>query len=725
MASRADAVSRGRAPRRRYPTPAAAAAAPSPPSIDSPSLGVGPLVALAVVQLVWLGWILAEPLPNAANGGGVITRSYLLWRFLPEVVPGVTYEQTFLANMIEQLRHVENLPQRLPIVAGAGLILASLLAIGRLATRVLGLRKLLEPVEGLCLAFGFGAALIGGATLFLGRFGLLTPWSTRLALAAPIVLEAILAIRSMRSEISAPGDEKRVGFPPPSLMLAVAPFVLIMALGAMLPTIDFDSIEYHLQGPKEYFLAGAITFLPHNVYTSMPFSTEMLHLLGMHVANDWWLGALIGQLLVASFAWAAGLTIWATAMRWGSPRAAWIATIAYLSTPWIYRMAAIPYVEGPLCFYHAALLWAAARAWTAPKEARSRFWLAAGLLAGGAMATKYPGLVSAVVPFGAAAVAAAWRARSPRIVVAYGFGVVLVMTPWLVKNVVDTGNPVYPLGYEVFGARHWDAEMDAKWRRAHGPRPIELSALGGSLLEVAGRSDWQSPLYTTLAIPALIVLVRSRGRGLLALGFVGYIFATWWLFTHRLDRFWLPLVPALALFAGQGAEVFRGRAATAWLAFVVGLCVVTNFIYCSTSLAGLEDWTGDLKRLRRGVPEMLNPPLARLDAGLAPGAKPLLVGQAAVFHLEHPCVYNTVFDDEILEQLTSGRSVDEIRRTFRERGITHVYVDWHEIERYRSPGNYGYTDYVVPARFDEWVAAGLLGPPLPLGTRQILYEVRD
>ena len=63
-----------------------------------------------------------------------------------------------------------------------------------------------------------------------------------------------------------------------------------MALGAMLPTIDFDAIEYHLQGPKEYYQAGRIAFLPHNVYTSMPFGVEMLHLLGMEVLDDWWWG---------------------------------------------------------------------------------------------------------------------------------------------------------------------------------------------------------------------------------------------------------------------------------------------------------------------------------------------------------------------------------------------------------------------------------------------------
>ena len=144
--------------------------------------------------------------------------------------------------------------------------------------------------------------------------------------------------------------------------LVAGPFLLIMALGAMLPATDFDAIEYHLQGPKEYFQAGRIAFLPHNVYTSMPFGVEMLHLLGMEVLDDWWLGALAGQLLVASYAPAAAAMIALTARRWASPRAAWVAAVVYLSTPWVYRIAVIPYVEGPLCYYHAALVWAASRA---------------------------------------------------------------------------------------------------------------------------------------------------------------------------------------------------------------------------------------------------------------------------------------------------------------------------------------------------------------------------
>ena len=100
-------------------------------------------------------------------------------------------------------------------------------------------------------------------------------------------------------------------------VLVAGPFLVIMALGAMLPTIDFDALEYHLQGPKEYYQAGRIAFLPHNVYTSMPFGVEMLHLLGMEVLDDWWRGALVGQFLVAIYAPAAAAMVALAAARAG------------------------------------------------------------------------------------------------------------------------------------------------------------------------------------------------------------------------------------------------------------------------------------------------------------------------------------------------------------------------------------------------------------------------
>jgi len=698
-----------------------------PPALR-PSHALPLLAVLGVVQVGWLAWFLLEPLPNAGNAGGRgLCRLNLLVRAVPEVaIPGLRFRESYLGLALGELSHVENLPQRLPIVLAAAFIAASALATGGLVLRLLKLRGWLGPAERVALGFGLGTTGLGLATLIAGRWGLLDPRAVRAALAVPIVVEVGWTLATRRATVGVREGERPDRWSALGFAAVAGPFLIVMALGAMLPTIDFDAIEYHLQGPKEYYQAGRIAFLPHNVYTSMPFSIEMLHLLGMEVAGDWWLGALVGQLLVATFAPASAALIVLATRRLASPRAAWVAGIVYLTTPWVYRLAVLPYVEGPLCYFHAAMVWAAVRAGLGqPNDGPRPAALGGlvGLLAGGAMAIKYPALVSAVVPFGAWAVARSWRTRDWRLAGGFAVGVGVVIAPWLARNVVDTGNPVYPLAYRVFGGRHWDPASDAKWSAAHGPRAITAAAFLRSVADVAGRSDWQSPLYAALG-PLAFLRPGTRRASRWIAAFAAYLFLTWWFLTHRLDRFWLPMLPPLAVLAGLGADWTRGRAWTVLLAGVMAVAVATDAVYSSTALAGLNEWTGDLRALRRGVPRLLNRPLADLDDRLPPGARPLLVGQAAVFHLDRPIVYNTVFDLETIETIARDHTPAEVRAELARLGVTHVYVDWFEIERYRSPGNYGFTPFVTPGLFDRLVEGGVLAPPSRIGARQDLYEVR-
>ena len=114
-----------------------------------------------------------------------------------------------------------------------------------------------------------------------------------------------------------------------------------------------------------------------------------------------------------------------------------------------------------------------------------------------------------------------------------------------------------------------------------------------------------------------------------------------------------------------------------------------------------------------------------LNEALLEDSVVLCVGEAQVFDARFRTVYNTVFDYSIFEQLcaeeTPGvpagelplRDTAEIRRRFREAGITHVFVNWQEIMRYRN--TYGYTDFVTPARFAELQQRGILGEAINLG----------
>jgi hypothetical protein len=263
-----------------------------------------------------------------------------------------------------------------------------------------------------------------------------------------------------------------------------------------------------------------------------------------------------------------------------------------------------------------------------------------------------------------------------------------------------------------------------QWEHAHGPHSPTWKAFWSSLVDVAGRSDWQSPLYVAFA-PLALLWPGSRKLVLALGGYAVYLFLTWWLLTHRLDRFWLPMLPCLAILAGVGADWTTDRAWGILRALILAFALVCNLIDCSTALTGLNEWTGSLAHLRKDIPRRLNRPLAAIDRMLPPEAKILLVGQAAVFHVDHQVLYNTVFNPEIIEQLASGQTPEAFHRILKERGITHIYVDWKEIKRHRDPAGYGFTDFVTRERFAEWVAAGVLDRPMLVDSEQELYAVRQ
>jgi hypothetical protein len=784
-----------------------------------PGFAVG-LIVLAVAELAYLTWYWTVPLPNAeaakttlpdgSESSEPLRRWYLLAQAVPHFVQDIGWRESLLGRALESLGHVEYLPQRLPLAAAGLFIAAAGLGLGLLALRALGMSRTLGPAGRIGLAFGLGMTGLGVLALIAGRLGVLAPWPVRIAL-------GVLALGGIGTEGAARRDSRAASpithHPSPIGLLSFAllsfPFLILMLLGSLQPSLDFDSLEYHLQGPKEWFLAGRIAFLPHNVYTSMPFNVEMLHLLGMEVLGDWWHGALVGQFLVMLHGLFAALLIALAAWRFGSGHAAWVAALVYLGTPWVYRLSVFAYVEGPLGYYHAALIYAAALAWSRrsghpthfsppaigasgslppggggfgrggraadhlpthrsrlgffrwwkiersldrsemretsspspyppPPGGRARqrgqdapaaaggalssgrpvarqdgspasLWGVVGALAGGAMACKYPALISAVIPFGLLMLADAIRKRSWTTPLAFAAGLSLTIGPWLAKNVIDHGNPVYPLANGVFHGRPWSTEREAKWRHAHGPRPINAPELVAGVLDVAGRNDWQSPFFTALA--PLAFLRRGSRRVSFALWLYAlYLFATWWLLTHRLDRFWLPMLPPLAILAGLGADWSRRLGWSVLLSALLTFGLVSTWIYDTTALAALNRWTDDLAVLRRDVPRLSSPTLAWLDENLPPDAKVLLVGQAAVFPLRHEHVYNTVFDDEIFETIARGRAPEQVRRALRDRGITHILVDWSEIARHRKPGGYGFTDFVRPEVFADLVRAGVIEP---------------
>ncbi|MCA9055361.1 MAG: hypothetical protein KDA75_16080, partial [Planctomycetaceae bacterium] len=472
------------------------------------------------------------------------------------------------------------LPQRFDLLLCAIVILAAAWGLGR--TLLLGLRTQLRfrSAEGAALTMGLGLSAWSLVTLGLGLAGWLDQWLFVACAAAFVVLGVFCDVRQ-RSHAEQRGARSSRGLKPPDspakaeetlplrrlVLLSSFPFVLAMLLGSMLPSTDFDVKEYHLEGPKEYFLGGRVRMLPHNVYTSFPFLTEMLSLSAMVIRSDWWRGALAGKVVLMTYSMITSLGLFAIARRLAGETVGWLAVLIWLTTPWTYRISTIAYAEGGLtCYLVLTLLglvmwrdrslrvggWGfteepdespgeVSRPPTCPGSSGPWIFLT-GLLAGSAAACKYPGVLSAVIPVGLTVLWIAGRSGKPSSFqwkrclatgALYSAGVLVTFGPWLLKNLIETGNPVYPLLWSVLGGESFDAATNARWKAGHAPptwllqQPSQiLPDLWQRLQDIFLRSDWQTPLLGALLPFSLLAWQRIRGlRWVWA--YVLWLFFTW------------------------------------------------------------------------------------------------------------------------------------------------------------------------------------------------------
>ncbi len=636
----------------------------------------------------------------------------------------------------------DSLGERLWILFVASGILGGATSVGWLILRLLRVDRVVTRLEMTLLAIGVGMNAVSIITLALGLAGRLrADLFLGGGIAAGIAAAAMRRFRGCESgtcKIS-PGpltpDAMTTWSWRPQWLWLLLPFTLAIIGSAMLPPMDFDVREYHLQAPKEFFQAGRITFLPHNVYANMPLGAEMLALCAMVVTGDWWTGALVGKTLIALFAPLTSLLLYAAGCRFASPAAGIVAALVYLSIPWVAIVSTHALIEGAFAFYLFAalfvmLVWHGRTQQSKPTEVggfgQNGVLGIAGFLAGGAVSTKYPAVVYCAVPLTLYVAYCSWtylgRRSATTACAVFVAGMLLGCGLWFAKNAVLTGNPVYPLLYQVFDGATRTPEKEAQWQAAHRPPNFALADFVTRLWACLIAGTWLSPLVVPLAGLALCQR-RSRQVVWVLVAMVAYIFALWWLLTHRIDRFLVPLWPLAALLAGLGAT---WNASLAWRRTLLGSLIV-GLAYSLVLIAGgpISDnrYLAPLDVLREESIS-LDPWHAYLNEHADEVRRVLLIGDAQPFDLEVPAQYNTVFDDSIFEQLVRGRSPADVRATLLDHRISHVYVHWPEIDRYRSPGNYGFAEFVEPRVFDELVASGVLRElPMLAGHRGRMYLV--
>ena len=549
-----------------------------------------------------------------------------------------------------------------------------------------------NPLFALTLSMGAGLGLLSLETFLLGVLGLLTPAAMTLLLLA-VLAAGLLGVRRkmgtlLGGALAQARDAVEQARLPSALMgLAAAvtfPFVLV-------PSRAFDALSYHLEVPMRYIQAGGVIELPENLYSYVPLLTEMLYALGLGVS-----GSDLAGLIYYLFFLLTLVAVWSGAAPFfGKEGAAWAAALTGL-TPLFLIEVPQSGSDWSMTFYIMAALLILCEG----ERDRGRMLMAA-ILGGMAAGCRHQALGFAIViPLAAGTVMDAVRLR--RIPVA-GWGLFLAASvatasPWYIKNLVMTGDPIYPLFTSLAGKSDLQfgfvttlvsgKPLSFLWSWAEFPLKAVFDPLHYSMSATLG--------VLILALIPLLWFLRGSGLGSRFL-FVWAIlsFAAWYL-TFRSGRYAMPVITAAYLWLGSALQVsasgrgvmagrlIRGLAAAALVANLGVFLGMQDFVNRNVGAA-----LGTMAP-ERYIREYYNvyPSIDYLNNLKPPPGKVLFLGEMRGFYSTFPReVPSHNLPNRLIELARAGLSPHEMRSSLRKEGFTHILYNRDEWDRmaYFSP----------------------------------------
>jgi len=481
---------------------------------------------------------------------------------------------------------------------------------------------------------------------------------------------------------------------PVPVRFAIGIAALAVAATLSAPPVMYDTLNYHLAFPVRWLRAGQFVEFPRHGFSYYPAAGGMAYTYALALLGPWAAKAL--HLWAGLLATAAAGSL---GKRLGGPMAgAWAAVIFFL-TPSVLQSSG----------FATADLWVAAWGGAAlllllhfmdGEDAPVRPFGAVGFLAGSAAAAKLLGLATVLLPMGMTAVFLVFfRGRRDRPwlpLAALTAGALVPLAPWLVRNALWTGNPLYPYLRSLFGGPvagfSIAGELAQNGLQPHGflGRALDvvlaLEIRTFHPLQAAGNIGplWLILLPVALLLPAVRrsrafqPLIVAVGTGLVAWGSL-----------VQFGRFLLPVLVGAAALAGaalvglsrsEGLPVAR----RAMVALVVGVLAWNATVLLDPiSVERLEVTAGVLRGdalLSRWVSYW--PAACSLDEVLPPDARVLMVAEPRTLYVDRDVVAEDPYRVPLLAELartaTDGR---ELAERLRAMGITHLLVNEGEMRR--------------------------------------------
>ncbi|HJT25595.1 MAG TPA: glycosyltransferase family 39 protein, partial [bacterium] len=555
-------------------------------------------------------------------------------------------------------------------------------ALGRNVRRWLAL-DLTDPWVKFAFDFGLGICFLG---LFWVGTGLAGLWYKPVWMAAAVPFLLLFAWEMLK--VFQGGIPRRVPNGAGYIFLFIAGlfYWAFSILQNLAPETFYDSMVYHLAVPQYWLFHHGLADFPTNFFSNYPYGAEAYFLNGLV-----WQGTESAKMLHAVCAGVCAIAAGGWARETGGDKAGWLALGFTLTLPLLAVNSWATEVEGFQTLAVVLFVYALYR-FAVEKEKNLVWALVTGLFAGLALSTKY----TSVLAVGGAILVLVFqrpgilKVEKWRHWLVAALAALLLLGPWILKNLVFTGNPFFPYLMSHFPGRHL---LPDGYERLLQEQHARVTTDGWSwlllpwTLTMANPDSYNFCGPLALALVPTLFLFRLRHpvlRFLAALTLI--LLISGFAVTHIL-RF---VLPVFVLFSVLAAVVLGAGDKPGWgkgWAWTAGFCGLFCFAYLSAisnyyySCAGI--WAGRETRAEYLTsPGKITPYYGMaewVNSTLPPDARLLVVGDARGLYYGRPFLTDSVFDEQVLSKAAKEEAAPEgIVRRLKKLGVDYLVVNGME-----------------------------------------------
>jgi hypothetical protein len=272
------------------------------------------------------------------------------------------------------------------------------------------------------------------------------------------------------------------------ICLAILILLSIEFLLNLTPPVARDALIHHLAIPKLWLENGGFYEIKWSVFSYYPMNIDLLYLIPLYLKKDF-----LANFIHMSFGLGTALLIYDYLNKKMSRIAGLLGVLIFLSTPIVIRSSTQAYVDLGLTFFITTSILSFIR--YRDSEFKEFKWLFFSSIAMGlALGTKYNAIIAwiflslAIVFVYSRDTKKQWKALGNGFI--FFFISLLVFSPWLIKNIILTGNPLYPLFKGIFNIKHTSTQ--------EGIYSIVSGDISGSIFHMRkmmfGESFWETML---------------------------------------------------------------------------------------------------------------------------------------------------------------------------------------------------------------------------------------